>query len=162
MTTQTSGSEPAGPGTSLDRLAVTGIRAFGHHGVLAHERRDGQHFVADVVLHLDTRPAAASDDLHDTVDYGSLVTRVVAAIERDPVDLVETVAARLVDVCLEDPRVVSAEVTLHKPDAPIQAPFTDVTLTISRTRKGYGRQPDPQPDHDRRDTGRPPEHRSPA
>jgi dihydroneopterin aldolase len=120
--------------TPLDRLAVSGIRAFGHHGVLAHERRDGQHFVADVVLHLDTRTAARTDALQDTVDYGSLAARVASAIESDPVDLVETLAQRLADVCLEDHRVVSAEVTLHKPHAPIDATFGDVTLTISRQR----------------------------
>jgi len=118
----------------LDRLAVTGIEAFGHHGVLAAERRDGQLFSADVVLRLDTRDAARSDDLQDTVDYGTLVLKVKKAIESDPVDLIETLAERLADICLEDPRVRRAEVTLHKPGAPIEAPFDDVTLTITRSR----------------------------
>ena len=58
---------------SVDELTVTGIECFGHHGVFDHERRDGQVFVIDLTLGLDTRPAAASDDLQDTVDYGSLV-----------------------------------------------------------------------------------------
>lgn len=117
----------------LDRLAVTGIEAFGHHGVLEAERRDGQLFVADLVLGLDTRDAARSDDLQDTVDYGTLVLRAKKAIESNPVDLIETLAQRLADLCLEDPRVRRAEVTLHKPGAPIGATFTDVTLTITRT-----------------------------
>ena len=78
---------------SPDRLAVTGIEAFGHHGVFDFERRDGQVFVVDLVLGLDTRAAARSDDLQDTVDYGSLVARVKTAIESDPVDLIETLAA---------------------------------------------------------------------
>jgi dihydroneopterin aldolase len=131
-------------GQELDRLAVTGIEAFGHHGVLAAERRDGQVFVADLVLLLDTRRAADSDDLQDTVDYGTLVLNVKKAIESDPVDLIETLAQRLADICLEDPRVRRAEVTLHKPGAPIDATFTDVTLTITRssthprTRSGTG------------------------
>jgi dihydroneopterin aldolase len=124
-----------GPGGDepLDRLAVTGIEAYGHHGVLAAERRDGQLFSADVVLGLDTRRAAGSDDLQDTVDYGTLVLKVKQAIESDPVDLIETLAQRLADICLEDPRVRRAEVTLHKPGAPIEATFSDVTLTIIRT-----------------------------
>jgi 7,8-dihydroneopterin aldolase/epimerase/oxygenase len=117
----------------LDRLAVTGIEAYGHHGVLAAERRDGQLFSADVVLVLDTRSAADSDDLQDTVDYGTLVLKVKQAIESDPVDLIETLAQRLADICLDDPRVRRAEVTLHKPGAPIEATFTDVTLTITRS-----------------------------
>jgi dihydroneopterin aldolase len=117
----------------LDRLAVTGIEAFGHHGVLPAERRDGQLFTADVVLALDTRDAARSDDLQDTVDYGTLVLDIKKAIESDPVDLIETLAQRLADICLEDPRVRRAEVTLHKPGAPIEAAFSDVTLTITRS-----------------------------
>ena len=118
----------------LDRLAVSGVEAFGHHGVLDVERRDGQVFVADLVLGLDTRAAARSDDLQDTVDYGTLVAKVKRAIESDPVDLIETLAQRIANLCLEEHRVRQVEVTLHKPGAPIEATFADVTLTITRTR----------------------------
>ncbi len=117
-----------------DELTITGIECFAHHGVFEHERRDGQRFVVDLTLGLDTAPAAASDDLRDTVDYGSLVTAVVTAVERDPVDLIETVAGRLADTCLQVPQVEWARVTIHKPDAPIEATFTDVALTITRRR----------------------------
>lgn len=117
-----------------DELAVTGIECYGHHGVFDFERREGQVFVVDLVLGVDTRPAAASDRLPDTVDYGSLVSAVKAAVERDPVDLIETVAQRIADVCLTDDRVEWARVTLHKPDAPIEATFSDVALTITRKR----------------------------
>ncbi len=119
-----------------DELAVTGIECFGHHGVFAFERREGQVFVIDLVLGVDTAPAAASDDLPDTVDYGSLVTSVKAAVEKDPVDLIETLAQRISDVCLLDDRVEWARVTVHKPDAPIDATFSDVALTITRKREG--------------------------
>ncbi len=119
-----------------DELTVRGIECFGHHGVFDHERRDGQTFVIDLTLGFDTAPAAASDDLRDTVDYGSLVASVIAAVERDPVDLIETLAQRIADVCLLDGRVEYAKVTIHKPDAPIEATFSDVTLTISRKREG--------------------------
>ena len=122
-----------GPSTS-DRLAVHGIEAVGHHGVFDFERRDGQVFRVDLVLALDTRAAAASDDLADTVDYGSLVDRVKTAIENDPVDLIEKLAQRIADLCLVDERVSSAEVTVHKPEAPIAATFSDVALTITRNR----------------------------
>ncbi len=116
-----------------DELSVTGIECFAHHGVFAHERREGQVFLVDLVLGLDTRPAARSDDLHDTVDYGSLVARVKAAVESDPVDLIETLAQRISDVCVSDDRVDWARVTVHKPAAPIDAVFSDVTLTITRS-----------------------------
>ena len=117
-----------------DELSVTGIECFAHHGVFEHERRQGQVFVVDLTLGLDTAPAAASDDLRDTVDYGSLVAAVKLAVEADPVDLIETLAQRLADVCLRDVRVEWARITVHKPDAPIEATFSDVTLTIHRSR----------------------------
>ncbi len=117
-----------------DELAVHGIECWAHHGVFPDERREGQRFVVDLVLGLDTRPAAESDDLHDTVDYGSLTMAVKAAVESDPVDLVETVVQRIADVVLLEHRVEWVRVTLHKPDAPIPTTFTDVALTIERKR----------------------------
>ncbi len=116
----------------MDELTVTGIECHGHHGVFEHERREGQRFVIDLTLGLDTRAAAASDDLQETVDYGSLVGQVKAAVESDPVDLIETLAARVADVCLIDRRVEWARVTVHKPEAPIATVFADVALTIRR------------------------------
>ncbi|MDN5895862.1 MAG: dihydroneopterin aldolase [Nocardioides sp.] len=113
---------------------MTGIECFGHHGVFEFERREGQTFVIDLVLGLDTRPAAASDDLRDTTNYGSLVAAVKAAVETDPVDLIETLAQRIADVALLDDRVEWCRVTVHKPDAPIDASFADVAMTITRKR----------------------------
>ena len=117
-----------------DELAISGIACWAHHGVFDVEKREGQVFVVDLVLGLDTRRAAATDDLADTVDYGTLVAEVKAAVERDPADLIETVVQRIADTCLLDTRVEWARVTLHKPDAPIDATFSDVALTITRTR----------------------------
>jgi len=130
----TTAATPDGAERPLDRLSITGIEAVGHHGVFDFERRDGQPFVVDITLGVDTRQAARSDDLADTVDYGSLTLRVKEAVENDPVDLVEKLAQRVADVCLADERVGWAEVTLHKPQAPIATTFRDVTLTIHRER----------------------------
>jgi dihydroneopterin aldolase len=118
----------------VDRLAIRGIEVFAHHGVFDFERREGQKFVIDLVLGVQTAPAAASDDLKDTVDYGSVVARVVEAATSEPVDLIETLAQRVADVVLREPRVEWVAVTLHKPNAPIAATFDDVALTITRSR----------------------------
>ncbi len=111
------------------------MRATGHHGVLAQERASGQPFVVDVVMGLDTAPAAASDELARTVDYGAVALRVVELVEGDPVDLIETLAGRIADACLADPKVYDVEVTVHKPQAPIPVPFEDVAVTITRRRR---------------------------
>ena len=117
-----------------DELSILGVECYAHHGVFEHERREGQVFRIDLVLGLDTAPAAASDALSDTVDYGTLVDNVVAAVERDPVDLIETLVQRVADVVLLDRRVEWTRVTVHKPNAPIRAKFDDVRLTITRHR----------------------------
>ncbi len=117
-----------------DRLAITGIEVFAHHGVFDFERREGQKFVIDLILGVSTAPAAASDDLKDTVDYGSVVAQVVEAATSEPVDLIETLAQRVADVVLREARVAWVDVTLHKPNAPIAATFDDVALTITRSR----------------------------
>lgn len=118
-----------------DEIAVTGIRAFGYHGVYAHERREGQEFIADVVLSLSTRAAAESDDVLDTVHYGELAEQVAAILSGEPANLVETVAERIANAALAWPIVEAVAVTVHKPSAPIEVPFTDVTVTVRRRRE---------------------------
>ena len=118
----------------MDHLALRGLRARGHHGVLDREREEGQIFVVDVELGLDTRPAAGGDDLAKTVHYGVLAEEIVGIVEGEPVDLIETLAQRIADACLAHTRVQVAEVIVHKPDAPITVPFDDVTITIKRSR----------------------------
>jgi dihydroneopterin aldolase len=120
--------------TARDEIALTGLRAMGYHGVLPHERVEGQLFVVDVVLHLSLAAAAAGDELAATVDYGELASRVVRAVESDPVDLIETVAERVVAIALSYAVVEGVEVTVHKPNAPIEVPFADVAVTLRRER----------------------------
>lgn len=117
-----------------DRITIRGLRVFGHHGVHPEERTLGQTFIVDVVLVTDTRVAARTDDLTKTVDYSSLVDQVVVAVAKDPVNLIETVAQRVADLCLDQPGVSEVEVTVHKPQAPVGVPLDDVAVTIHRSR----------------------------
>jgi dihydroneopterin aldolase len=123
---------------NLDEITLTGLRATAFHGVLDHERRDGQTFVIDVTVFLDLSDAARSDELSRTVDYGVLAQQIVESVERDPVDLIETVAQRVADVVLGHRAATLAKVTVHKPDAPIAVPFEDVSVTITRGRTAPG------------------------
>ncbi len=117
-----------------DEITLSGIRATGHHGVYDEERRDGQEFVADVVLGLSLRAAAASDEVTDTVHYGEFAEQVAAILAGDPVNLLETLAQRIADAALAHPIVETVTVTVHKPQAPIPVPFGDVAVTIRRDR----------------------------
>ena len=117
-----------------DRITVRGITAHAHHGVYDWEREKGQTFRVDAVLELDTAPAAAGDDLDKTVNYAELAQRLHAVLTGEPVNLLETLAQQLADVCLADPLVDAVEITVHKPEADLGVPFDDVAVTIRRER----------------------------
>jgi dihydroneopterin aldolase len=103
-----------------DRISLIGLRVTGRHGVFEQERAEGQEFVVDAVLWLDTSAAAAADDLSLTADYGTLADRLAAIVAGEPVALIETLAGRLAAACLADPLVAEAEITVHKPQAPVR------------------------------------------
>jgi dihydroneopterin aldolase len=98
------------------------------------ERAGGQDFVVDVDLEIDLAPAAASDDVTDTVHYGQLAEALAEVVSGEPVQLIETLADRLARRCLVDGRVIAATVTVHKPQAPIPLSFADVSVTLRRSR----------------------------
>lgn len=115
-----------------DLIRLMGVLARGHHGVLEHERRDGQHFVVDVVMSLDLAPAGTSDDLALTVNYAEVAADVVAIVGGPAHDLIETVAEEIAERTLARPLVQSVEVTVHKPQAPVGVPFGDVEVVVRR------------------------------
>jgi len=123
-----------------DRIELRGLRVRGHHGVFEHERRDGQDFVLDIVVWMDLTPAARTDRLEDTLDYGALAERAAAIVGGPPCNLIEAVAGRVADDVFSDVRVQSVEVVLHKPQAPIPLEFADVAVVARRSRTaGRGR-----------------------
>jgi dihydroneopterin aldolase len=125
-----------------DQVSLRGISAYGYHGVFDFERKNGQPFVVDVTCWLDLGRAAASDDLTDTLDYSQLATAIVADVEGPPLNLIEALAGRIADTCLDSPLVNSVEVTVHKPEAPIDlakaanrhAEVADVAVTLTRSK----------------------------
>lgn len=118
----------------IDRIRLTGLRVFAHHGVLDFERENGQEFIVDLDIAVDLAPAAASDDVTKTIHYGELAEAVYAAVQADAVDLIETVAERVAAIALGYERALQVTVTIHKPAAPITVPFGDVSVTITRNR----------------------------
>ena len=117
-----------------DSITITGLTVQANHGVFDFERRDGQRFVIDLTVWLDTADAAANDDLAKTLHYGELADGVAAAASGEPVDLIETLAERIAGVALSYPVAQAVRVTVHKPEAPIAVEFADVSITITRHR----------------------------
>lgn len=116
-----------------DRIVLQGVTARGHHGVLDFEKRDGQTFMVDVTMGLDLSGAARRDDLSATVNYASVADAVVARITGPSFDLIERLAEVIADDVLTHDRVDTVEVVVHKPEAPVGHPFTDVQVRVERT-----------------------------
>lgn len=118
-----------------DRIALTGLKVRGNHGVFDHERRDGQDFIVDLTLWLDLTEAVRSDDLTTTVHYGELAQLAASIVAGPPKDLIEAVAGDIADTVMRTYAVHAVEVTVHKPQAPIPLDFADVAVTIRRSTK---------------------------
>ena len=116
-----------------DQINITGIRAFGYHGVLPHEAIEGQEFIVDLVITLDLQAASQSDDLSQTVNYADLAQIVHENIVGERVQLIERLAGRIADeIKATYPQILSISVTVHKPHAPVTVNFADIAVTITR------------------------------
>ena len=116
-----------------DQISITGIKAFGYHGVLPHEAIEGQEFIIDLVINLDLQAASQSDDLSQTINYADLTQIVNENILGERVALIERLAGRIADEikgAYKEIKLVS--VTVHKPHAPVSVDFADIAVTITR------------------------------
>ncbi|MGJ9372463.1 2-amino-4-hydroxy-6-hydroxymethyldihydropteridine diphosphokinase [Nesterenkonia sp. CF4.4] len=127
-------------GSARDTIRLTGLTATGHHGVFDFEKREGQIFRVDAALTLDFSAAGRSDDLADTVSYVEIAETIHAAIIGEPFDLIEALADHLArEILRTDERLAAAEVTVHKPQAPLTQTFQDVSVTARRDRTDVDR-----------------------
>jgi dihydroneopterin aldolase len=118
-----------------DTIAINGLLIHAHHGVMKHEAEVGQRFAIDLLLDVDLANASRSDKLADTVSYATIVEVVSRAFTRRTFKLIEAAAGAVASAVLSElPKVRSVRVTVHKPHAPIPAIFSDVYVTIERSR----------------------------
>ena len=116
-----------------DQIRVTGIRAFGYHGVLPHEATEGQEFIVDLLVTLDLRAVSLSDDLTQTINYADLAQIAHDNIVGDRVQLIERLAGRIAEeISSAYSQITSVSVTVHKPHAPVTLDFEDISVTITR------------------------------
>jgi len=119
-----------------DCIFIRGLSLHAYHGVMAHEAKVGQTFALDLELTIDLTPAARSDKVADTASYDRVVDCVTRAFTAQRFRLIEAAAGKVADAVLAAfARVQSVKVTIHKPHAPVAATFTDVGVTLLRTRK---------------------------
>ena len=116
-----------------DQIRVTGIKAFGYHGVLPHEATEGQEFIVDLLITLDLRAVSLSDDLDETINYADLAQIAHDNIVGERVQLIERLAGRIAEeISSAYSQITSVSVTVHKPHAPVKVDFEDISVTITR------------------------------
>ena len=116
-----------------DLIEIKGIKSFGYHGVLESEKITGQDFYVDVVLEVDLTRASVSDDVADTINYAEVTDLVVREITGDPVSLIEKLAGNIADrIKATYPQAATVSITVHKPQAPVNAQVKDISVTINR------------------------------
>jgi dihydroneopterin aldolase len=120
------------PADRRDRINLMGIGAVGYHGVFDQEKRSGQPFFVDLVMYLDLSEAGATDDVTLTAHYGEVAEEVRDIVIGPSVNLLETLADRIARHLLVRFPLEAVEVTVHKPKAPIEVTFSDVSVTIYR------------------------------
>ena len=119
----------------VDIIRIAGIKSFGHHGALPEEKRLGQRFTVSVDLEVDTRPAAATDDLNKTVDYAEVIRTVEGQLTGKHVYLIETLAQQIAARILATfPVTQAVTVEVTKPFAPVAAEFDSISVKIRRER----------------------------
>ena len=109
-------------------IALKGLGALANHGVYEFERDRNQRFSADIVMWVET--AGNADDIAATVSYADIADEAMAVLTGTAVDLIETLAETIASRVMSHEGVVGTEVTVHKPDAPIDHPFADVSVTV--------------------------------
>ena len=117
-----------------DQIEIRGLRVYAHHGVHEREARDGQPFVLDVVLDMDSQIAARTDDLDDTIDYTELVGHVAEMVRSTRFNLIEALGAHIAEQLLKARRVAAVRVRVTKPEVELDEDVDAVAVTVYRAR----------------------------
>ena len=113
-------------------IELFGIELRGFHGVLEHERREGQRFLVDLELDLADPTAAETDRIEDAVDYRDVVATVVEVSDGRAYHLLEALASALADALLARYPLTRARVRVRKPDVELARPVDHAAVVAER------------------------------
>ncbi len=116
----------------LDRIFINELVVSGIIGINPDERVTQQEISVNVIMWADTSVAAHSDDIADAVNYRTVAKQIIEHIENGEPMLVERLVQEIADLCLEDERVDSVEVTVEKPGALRHARSVGIKILRSR------------------------------
>ncbi|SFJ36122.1 dihydroneopterin aldolase [Thermoflavimicrobium dichotomicum] len=117
----------------MDKIFFNKMAFYGYHGVYEEENRLGQRFYVDLEMRLDLKPAAQTDHLNLTVDYGQVYEMVKHEVENSRVQLIETLAENIAQKLLANFPIKEILVRVTKPDPPIPGYYDSVGVEIIRS-----------------------------
>jgi dihydroneopterin aldolase len=117
---------------SSRRIFVSRLELMASVGIFEVERRYEQRVHVSVDLDVVDDYDGVSDRLQDVLDYGSIVESVRDIVAQKHFNLIETLAERIAEACLADPRVEIARIAVAKPD--IVPGCAEVGIAIERRR----------------------------
>jgi 7,8-dihydroneopterin aldolase/epimerase/oxygenase len=118
-----------------DRIVLQGIQFYGYHGVPDAEQETGHRYEVDLTMELDISPAAASDDVAQTVDYGAVARDVLTLGATRQFRLIETLAVEIAAQILNtQARVEAVTVRVKKLLPPIPGVVQYAGVEITRRR----------------------------
>lgn len=117
----------------MDQIKIENLEVFCNHGVFPEETKLGQKFLVSCVMYLETRTAGKTDDLDESVNYGTISHLIKKQMEEKTYKLIEAVVENLAEEILKfDERIRKVDIEVKKPWAPIGLPLETVSVKISR------------------------------
>lgn len=119
----------------MDKIIIKGLKIYAFHGVNKEEKDQGQNFIVDAVLYVDLSKAGNTDKVSDTVSYAKVTKTIIKTVNEKSYDLLEKVATRIIQqIFNEFLSVKKVDVTVKKPEAPINANFDYMAVNICKDR----------------------------
>ena len=119
----------------LNQIIIKGLKVYAYHGVNPEEKMNGQNFELDIILNTDFQLASDTDNISDTVSYADVVKKTIAVMQKQPYNLIEKAALVVADEILNSfQKIKSIDLTLKKPEAPVNADFSYMAVKIYKDR----------------------------
>lgn len=117
----------------MEQILVQGLQVFGYHGVYEQEKEEGQTFLVNCVMDTSFASAIHSDDVGETVDYGTVCLFIKKYFEEKAYDLLEKVADELAtSIMYAFPGIEKIQIQITKPNAPIPMEFKSVGVRVEK------------------------------
>ena len=119
----------------MDKIIIKDLLLRGIIGINDDERVNKQDILINLVLFADTRPAGASDDINDAINYRTITKHIIRHVEASADFLVERLVSDIARIVLTEYDVERVIVRVEKPGALRFA--ESVGVEIDRTRADY-------------------------